>query len=138
MQVVAALDSTYAIGLPESWFVWTRTLRFLGELDWANWLIPSSCIIGRGMIRLLLLRALAPLAVIVMIPVAGSVFSTVRFLMRAYTTSGREGVEPRDMARGEGQPDSVLNALVLGLLNGLPLSLVFAFCFTPSGLASSC
>ena len=37
VQVVAVLDSTYAIALPPSWYDWVGWLRFLGRLDWANW-----------------------------------------------------------------------------------------------------
>jgi hypothetical protein len=31
MQVIAALDTTYHVGLPETWYSWTAVLRFLGE-----------------------------------------------------------------------------------------------------------
>eukprot|EP00966_Prymnesium_polylepis_P035434 822933-Prymnesium_polylepis.1 len=36
VQVVAVLDSTYAITLPQSWYDWTTVIRFFGRLDWAN------------------------------------------------------------------------------------------------------
>ena len=40
-QIIAALDTTYAIGLPDTWFEWTSWLRFFGELDWLGWVVPS-------------------------------------------------------------------------------------------------
>ena len=37
VQVIAILDSTYALTLPQSWYDWLAVLLFLGRLDWANW-----------------------------------------------------------------------------------------------------
>jgi hypothetical protein len=60
LQVIAAVDDTYAVGLPDSWYEWTRVFRFLGDLNWADWVLPSECVVGDGAIGLLLLRAIVP------------------------------------------------------------------------------
>ena len=119
----------------------TASLRFLGELDWTNWLIPSSCLLGRGMIRLLLVRALLPLAMIIILPIAGSTFSAVRHALLARTLpSVPEGTNKRKRSWQSGlasyKPYSIRDAFVLSLLKWLPLSLIATFCFTPSVSAS--
>jgi len=113
-QVVAALERTYGIDLPDSWTHWTKIFRVLGEVDWLNWVVPSSCIVGSGMKEALLLRSLVPLIVIVGIPLTFAFVSVARRSM---------GIE---RARTPGA------AVCAGLLQGLPASLVLAFCFTPS------
>jgi len=109
-QVVASLDSTYNVGLPESWFEWTNFLRFLGEVDWTGWMIPTACIVGNDMIRYLLLRSLAPLVLILIAPLAGAALSwTFR--------RNRRDNSPGGWHR---------------LADWLPVSLFLTFCFTPS------
>jgi hypothetical protein len=76
-QVLAMLDSTYELGLPSSWFRWTAVFRFIGELDWIDWVIPADCIIGSGMTRSLLVRALTPMIFIVSVPLLAAPASIV-------------------------------------------------------------
>lgn len=78
VQVVAALDSTYDIGMPASWFKWTAFLRFLGEINWMNMVVPSACIVGDSL-RVLLLRSLVPLAVVIAMPLVGALKGYVSF-----------------------------------------------------------
>jgi len=92
MQVIAALDTTYHVGLPETWYSWTAVLRFLGDLEWENWLLPSSCMVGQGMTRLLLLKAFAPLGLIAGLQIAG----TLHFTLTWY----RDGIRLRRMKDG--------------------------------------
>ena len=115
-QVCASLDYTYSIGLPESWFRWTSIFRFLGALDVVSWFGPTACIVGGGVTRKLLLRALAPLFIIVVVPLLGA-FAGCRKLTLS-----------RKQSRGQ-------VALSL-MVEWLPASLVVAFCFTPSVSAS--
>eukprot|EP00966_Prymnesium_polylepis_P171924 3975829-Prymnesium_polylepis.1 len=126
MQIIAALDRTYQIGLPDSWFQWTRVFRFLGEIDWTSWVIPSDCIFGQGMQHVLVLRALTPLLVIVVVPV---LFGVASFLSAARSP-------PTDAKAGSvvsrRRTTTVQGHFANGLYSGMPLSLVISFCFTPS------
>jgi len=132
MQVIAALDSTFAIGLPDQWFGWTRSLRFLGDLKWEQWVAPSVCIFGSDVADLLLLRALGPLAVIVLVPFLGSVASALRWWCKA--SSKRHAKRAR--SRADHQFRSLTEALAQGCIDGFPLALVLTFCFTPPVSAS--
>ena len=85
-------------------------------------MIPSDCIIGTGMIRRLLLRALSPLVLIVAVPLVSLVLSISRHCATFCGSRGRL--------------QSLGRAMVSGLLDGLPTSLVLSFCFTPSVSAS--
>jgi hypothetical protein len=84
--------------------------------------IPSDCIIGRGITGHLLLRALSPLVLIVAVLLVGVIFSISR---HCAIFSGSRG-----------RLQSLGRAMVSGLLDGLPTSLVLSFCFTPSVSAS--
>ena len=48
-----------------------------GDLEWENWILPSSCMVGQGMTRLLLLKALAPLVLIAGLQIAGTLHFTL-------------------------------------------------------------
>jgi len=125
-QVVAALDSTYSIGMPRSWFEWTAYWRVIGEVDWIAWVVPPDCVIGSGMVSQLCLRALAPLAVVVALPLCGASISFVRMCL-AYKSKSSP-------LRITGTPDvsSHHESLMKGAIDWLPASLVVSFCFTPS------
>ncbi|KAL1503142.1 hypothetical protein AB1Y20_011204 [Prymnesium parvum] len=82
-QIVAALDNTYAVGMPDSWFQWTSFLRALGDVDWMSWVIPSSCVIGSRLVPRLLLRGIAPFVVIIAIPLLGASYA----FFHAYVTN---------------------------------------------------
>jgi hypothetical protein len=128
--VIAALDSTYVIGLPDSWFRWTAFLRFFGEIDWMNWVVPSECVIGTGMAQVLLLRALVPLAIIIAVPLVGA---CVFFIKQRAPSSDAPRVsrqQSSDLAANQGSQMSK------ALVHWLPFSLIIAFCFTPSLSAS--
>ena len=141
--MIAALDTTYAIGLPDMWFTWTELFQFLGELDWATWLIPSVCVVGTDMTNLLFLRALAPLLVIILVPVLGAVVVVLRSGGKRVRTSIRNSASGRSASgapvaaswprRGSLPGQNLVQVnLKVALLNWLPASLVLAFCFTPS------
>ncbi|KAL1498936.1 hypothetical protein AB1Y20_013457 [Prymnesium parvum] len=118
-QVLSTLDSTYAIGMPASWFEWTGFLRFWGSINWVNWVIPARCL-AHSPLDMLLWRALAPLVVALALPALGA-FGAAALPKPAAVAA------PSDAApRGAGR------ALRQGLLDGLPLSLVITFAFTPS------
>jgi hypothetical protein len=111
----------------------TRALRFVGELRWFDWLLPSDCIVGGDMSQLLLLQSLAPLAVILSAPLIGCAVSLVRHLLGAdrpaQMTSWRtQNTNPKI--------ESLRHKAMLGLISGLPVSLLLTFCFTPSVSAS--
>jgi len=133
VQVIAALESTYAVGLPESWFRWTETLRFVGNLDWASWLVPSKCLVGGGMKMQLLVRGLAPLVVIFAMPVVPLFIS-----LCSVKCEGKPGARKssRTMTNDKDKPLTRRQKVVEGLIKGLPASLVVSFCFTPSVSAS--
>ena len=146
-QVIASMDSTYNVGMPEMWFRsalnlraltfqpcidqhrwtfrWTAFLRFFGEIDWLGWIVPPECLVGKGMRQQLLLRTLAPLGVIVAMPMVGAGVAGARYLRRS--------VKPDSGVRVE-QPARQLvgSVLLTGAFDWLPTSLVLAFCFTPS------
>eukprot|EP00966_Prymnesium_polylepis_P116381 2689935-Prymnesium_polylepis.1 len=143
MQVIAALDSTFAIGLPDQWFGWYAGLdraqedRMLvysapRDLKWEQWVAPSVCIFGSDVADLLLLRALGPLAVIVLVPFLGSVASALRWWCKA--SSKRHAKRAR--SRADHQFRSLTEALAQGCIDGFPLALVLTFCFTPPVSAS--
>eukprot|EP00966_Prymnesium_polylepis_P159837 3694233-Prymnesium_polylepis.1 len=92
VQVLATLENTYSIGLPESWMRWTRVLRFFGDIDWTHWVMPGDCIVGAGIVERLLLRALGPLAIVVAVPLASAtvaITARCRASMKADTTRRR-------------------------------------------------
>jgi succinate dehydrogenase/fumarate reductase cytochrome b subunit len=102
-------------------------LRFLGDLDWTNWIIPSACLVGNDMVSDLLLRGLAPLVVFFAVPVFGvACSSAAHVLCRPTSTRTQDG----------SQTLRLLDTFVMGLLDWLPLSLIIAFCFTPAVSAS--
>ena len=83
-------------------------------------MIPSACVVGSGMTEKLLMNALVPLAVIVAMPLVGA---TIRLAQHA---CGLDKI-PRDSElEGSSTP------AVKGAVQWLPVSLVLAFCFTPS------
>ena len=122
-QIIAALESTYTIGLPDSWFQWTKFLRFFGDIDWASWIVPSECVVGIGMTQQLLLRALVPLVVIMAMPLLGGCVSL------GANVIGNAGFRE---SKTEGKVKSPQRAVAKGIFQWVPASLVLAFCFTPS------
>ncbi|KAL1512046.1 hypothetical protein AB1Y20_005320 [Prymnesium parvum] len=77
-QVISALEGTYSVGLPDSWFEWTVVFRVLGELNWLSWVVPPDCIVSSSL-RVLLLRTLTPLAVVVIMPLLGVVYGVFKY-----------------------------------------------------------
>jgi len=126
MQVIAALDRTYQVGLPDSWFQWTKVFRFFGEINWTDWVVPTACIFGEGMHHVLFLRALGPLLAIIALPLAFGIASFL-FAPRKPPTEAKAGsfVSSR-------RKRTVKGHFANGLYSGLPISLVASFCFTPS------
>jgi hypothetical protein len=117
----------------------TAPLRFFGDLDWANWIIPSACVLGGGMVRMLLTRSLGPLALVVAVPFAGSVYASVRYLLQPCEATradqaDQRGTRKQSMLLGSQgrEAESLRHAIATGLLEWLPASLVFSYCFTPS------
>lgn len=106
-------------------FQWTAVFAFLGDLDWTNWLIPSVCVVKGGMAELLIVRALVPLAILVAVPFAGAMVFALR--QRDAMAANAHRAKANRTLRSK---------LVVGLLRWLPVSLVLAFCFTPSVSAS--
>ena len=134
-QVVATLDRTYSVGLPETWTKWTAVFRVLGDLDWTGWVVPSACIVGSGFKERLSLRAIAPLAVVVAMPVVGAAISALRHcasrhIGTAATSSDAPATAGRNLSK------HLVHAMKIGILEWLPASLILAFCFTPSVSAS--
>ncbi|KAL1499218.1 hypothetical protein AB1Y20_013725 [Prymnesium parvum] len=124
MQIVAALDSTYTIGMPDSWFQWTSILRVFGSIDWSGWIVPSTCLIGSGVSRRLLVRSLAPLILICIVPVVCAATTCFKRQLRSF--------KPHvDVTKATSCSASVKTSRD-GFIRGLPASLVLAFCFTPS------
>ena len=109
---------------------WTAVFRFLGELDWANWLIPASCVFKEGMAGLLLLRGLIPLAIVAALPILRII---VWFVQQQHWQ--RRSSRPPDTDEdgvAEARSESPREALGTALLSSMPFSLVLTFCFTPS------
>jgi len=156
-QVIAALDKTYDIGMPPVWFKWTAILRFWGDINWTDWVVPSKCLISDPL-REMLLRALIPLAVVIAMPLIGAAYGAATFSpldalpvlevkvdhsfpsilesrRESYSRDSysREPTATRHKsilaARG---PKSRWQSALRASLDFLPLSLVIAFCFTPS------
>lgn len=94
-------------------------LRFFGEIDWMEWLVPSSCIVGNGMWTSLLVRALTPLCAICAIPLLGAASAVLQKYRVAF-----------------GGAAEFASAAVQGACNSVPLSLFFTFCLTPAVSAS--
>jgi len=133
VQVLATLENTYSIGLPESWMRWTRVLRFFGDIDWTHWVMPGDCIVGAGIVERLLLRALGPLAIVVAVPLASA---TVAITARCRASMKADTTRRRSRSSMSNALLSPRDTVSTGLLEGLPVSLVVAFCFTPSVSAS--
>jgi len=140
-QVVAALDDTYNIGLPDTWFTWTGFLRFFGEIDWFNWVVPADCIVGNGMSHLLLLTAITPLMVIVTMPFVVAAVAVVKESAArcaeakdgSTTTVGRTSRSSQANSKDpNARPKTIAQIALAGAFQWLPISLVVAFCFTPS------
>ena len=136
-QVIATLDGTYAIGLPEAWFDWTTFWRIIGDINWMGWVVPADCIVGSGLLQKLLLRALIPLGVVVAMPIIGGAVSCLQECCTS--SSARKHVNRNsgaDLIRSGNRSRFIRLAVIRGVLRWLPVSLVLAFCFTPSVSAS--
>ncbi|KAL1524680.1 hypothetical protein AB1Y20_019566 [Prymnesium parvum] len=150
VQVLATLEVTYSIGLPPTWFRWTSVFRFLGDINWSSWAVPSSCFISDER-DMLLFRGLIPLSIVVITPVVGAVRGATLFLLdikeeprecskkqhrvrrKTVELAGWIGKKALVPPKNKDQlPTTWKQALTKGALNFLPLSLVIAFCFTPS------
>lgn len=94
-------------------------------------------------VRALLLRALAPLLVIIIVPLVGIAItvalhlssSRVAIVKAQYLSAETSSTSTRNAAEAEedGRRTATVKAAVLrGLLNCLPLSLIISFCFTPT------
>jgi hypothetical protein len=98
--------------------------------------VPGSCIVGAGMKEQLLLRALVPLAVIVIVPVGGALLSVARYSETCVSTKLKQNSVWLQSMAGELQlqekQKSFSGLLKAGVLDCLPVSLVLTFCFTPS------
>ncbi|KAL1499616.1 hypothetical protein AB1Y20_011815 [Prymnesium parvum] len=134
-QVIASLDKTYAIGLPDVWFQWTTFWRIIGDIDFIGWVVPDRCIVGHGLVKRLCLRALAPLLIVVAMPLIGAALAMGN---RVYdsTTRRRTSRQLRhvaDLSRNTSNARASLRAEMLrGVLEWLPASLVLSFCFAPT------
>ena len=91
------------------------------------------------MVRLLLVRAIVPLAVIVAVPLVGaSVFAVQHLRMsrqkqrRGAFYSAQYWDFPSKKQSGRTQRQTLRAVISVGVLKWLPVSLVLAFCFTPS------
>jgi hypothetical protein len=98
--------------------------------------VPSTCLVGGGLDRRLLLRSLAPFIVIVVVPGVGCVVSAVQYWRHSTSSIENGSRRSNEMIDGKGQPKSLSDAAKRGLIKWLPLSLVLTFCFTPSVSAS--
>ena len=132
VQVIATLDSTYSIGLPDFWFDWTRAIIFFGDLDWDDWFVPSACFVGSELDRRLLVRSLAPLVVIVAVPLVGGAVYGLKYWSHASPSTGDHLARLDSIMDREHQPKSLGKATARGLTDCLPISLVLMFCFTVS------
>jgi hypothetical protein len=145
-QIIAMLDSTYAIGLPESWFRYTEWLRFLGDLNWIEWVVPSPCIVGSGMTRSLLLRTLTPLFVIVSVPLlaapgsilhhrftststAPKLVNAMDWALSSLPLSRKMSTKSNDLNTSRPKSEHVAPDVLTSLLLH---TVVLSFCFTPS------
>jgi hypothetical protein len=88
---------------------------------------------------MLLTRSLGPLALVVAVPFAGSVYASIRYVQQPCAAVRVEeadvhGVQKQSMSIGshERAASSLRHAATAGLLEWLPVSLVFSYCFTPS------
>jgi hypothetical protein len=117
----------------------TAMLRFVGDLDLSNWLVPSACLVGSDLNGRLLLRSLAPLIVIIAVPTVGGALSAVQRLRRPSSSAPDDSMRstlasaPKDRAR---RPKSLGDATRRGFYKCLPVSLVLTFCFTVGCAAS--
>jgi len=131
-QVVATLERTYSIGLPEAWTRWTAFWRVLGEIEWASWVVPSDCIIGTGAVQQLCLRALAPLVVVIALPFCGATVSVVQTYLVSRVSAKETRMRGSFGSEHAATVRSLHSSVTKGMLEWLPASLVLAFCFTPS------
>lgn len=89
-------------------------LVVLGKIDWTGWVVPISCIAGPGTVNALLIKGLAPFALICMMPALGALLDGL-------------------YCRGNSKDRASMGASVTrGACAWLPYSLFTAFCFTPS------
>lgn len=133
-QVISALESTYGIGLPASWFRWTSVIRFWGELNWSDWIVPSQCLLSDA-VRVLFFRAMLPLAVVVMLPLLGALRGAAVYSTQIIVRKG--SIRSMGSAHRRAPPKSRSSAAFVGMLHLLPSALVVAFCFAPSVSAST-
>lgn len=136
-QVIAKLNSGYGIGLPNLWFQYTKLFQLAGELDWANWIVPSDCIFTDPETKLRF-RALIPLMIAVAPPVIGALmgwssFSTCHTVgKQAMGTDARESSPHDVLLAGQQQAATRSQAMVNGAIKRLPLTLVITFAFAPA------
>jgi len=129
-QVISTLDRTYSLQMPESWSNCTAFWRVIGDIDWVSWFVPAECLMGHGMVRQLCVRALVPLTIVVAVPLLGGAASSFQRFFVKEERHRSFGSDDAGVARFSG------GAMVKGILEYLPASLVLAFCFTPSVSAS--
>lgn len=99
----------------------------MGEIDLLSWLIPSDCIVGSGLTRILMLKTLSPLTFTVALPALGGLVGVSRRYL-----SRRSGSTRSDrLTTAPSTQSSWRAAAVEGVFRWIPFSLVAAFCFTP-------
>jgi hypothetical protein len=129
IQVVNLMPELYAVRVPPEYYTWMKSLQWLNADIFE--LYPPACL-GEFKYRLLL-RGLTPLVCLMAVFVFGMLVAAGL----AYRDTKTQYSE-RDSRSGSGAMRfaSVRGLAVRGLLLGLPLSLLLAFCFLPSVSAS--
>jgi len=126
-QVIASIDRTYQVGLPPTWHDWTNIFRVFGDIDWTGWIVPSDCIIGQGMVRAMLLRALTPLLFVAALPLLCAAAKAISQRVQSRNADVNSRPSVKILAN-----KALRSSLRDGFFSGLPLSLFVSFCFTPS------
>jgi len=149
-QVAASIQNTYSVVLPDFWYQYTSWIRVFGALEWTNWLMPSACVVGAGIVETLLLRAFAPLALVIAMPLVGAAVSVAHnagtphapLIPGLSRQAGGSVLPPAAFVRPSSAVRSTLgnaahrrslkHVVLDGFLSWLPASFILAFCFTPS------
>ena len=137
-QVATSLERTYGVVMPATFTRWTRFLDSTSDLDWWSAVATEPrCAFG-DYTRELLVKALAPLIVVLLALVSSATAQCAAVTWRERPSllrrsdSAPEQDKPLPRFRGRRAGAALIRAAQDGLIRSAPFCLLVVFCFLPS------